>query len=61
MFKKYNKKAKHIGVIQWWHNKRLFYGQSIHYMVSQNDGDEERIRNKIKGGAVRLVGTSDEQ
>ena len=30
-------------------------------MVSQNDGDDEKIRSKIKGGAVRLVGTSDEQ
>ena len=27
-------------------------------MVSQNDGDEERIRSKIKGGAVRLAGES---
>ena len=24
-------------------------------MVSQNDGDEERIRSKIKGGTVRLA------
>ena len=30
-------------------------------MVNQNDGDEERIRSKIKGGAVRLAGESDVQ
>ena len=30
-------------------------------MVSQNDGDEEKIRSKIKDGTASLVVTSDKQ